>query len=595
MLEHKSNNQPDSALVPTSAITTKKQTKSACATEPNYPLHTHPPTSEVLPATEIFQTEPQNTSKPEATFVRSKVPTDYEWEDNRPDSPIPLDQLLYDADLSDEDLLDPDYETEFDESVEGDDANEFHEDDWLADYEVDDVNFELQGVDDENVDIGQLQEPKVLDGIGTSDDEQRVARDRVKGYNCGVVELAHKLQVEACEGKLCAQREEGIVVPTISREEGEINSEYEDSEEDIHTPEASDEDLTLDQKRKKRSLLVAKDTDFSKFQWQVGQRFGSRLEFKEAVAKFAIFQGRNLCVVAANKKRQQRIGVRCSEGCPFWLYASWNYRRASFVVKTMMTEHTCTRNMEKNIQLKSTWLAEQLLDVFKARPHWPAKEIIETVRRAYRVIVKKDFAYKVKYYAHRKLHGSMRDHYGKVGRYLEALKKSSIQWADYNDALEDLAQADPLAAEAFKAYNPEVFCRAFLKTEAEVVGWSPGQEEPIGGGKLEELEMPMLGEEVGNAVVGEEVQATMECSSRGGGGSSNNGGSSTRGRGRGGRGSRGGRTRGRGQPPHGVGVLVLPDGTTMTNNPGSSGLHVVGDNSNPCYNFSQASTSNNPF
>ncbi|KAL2922126.1 Phosphatidylinositol 4-phosphate 3-kinase C2 domain-containing subunit beta, partial [Bienertia sinuspersici] len=58
--------------------------------------------------------------------------------------------------------------------------------------------------------------------------------------------------------------------------------------------------------------------------------------------------------------------------------------------------------------------------------NWPAKEIIEKVRRAYRVIVKKNFAYKVKYYAHKKLHGSMKEHYLKSGRYIEALKKSSL-------------------------------------------------------------------------------------------------------------------------------------------------------------------------
>ena len=39
----------------------------------------------------------------------------------------------------------------------------------------------------------------------------------------------------------------------------------------------------------------------------------------------------------------------------------------------------------------------------------------------------KPLAYKVKYYAHRMLHGSMQDHYNKLGRYLEALKISSSE------------------------------------------------------------------------------------------------------------------------------------------------------------------------
>ncbi|KAL2895892.1 NEDD4-binding protein 2 [Bienertia sinuspersici] len=81
--------------------------------------------------------------------------------------------------------------------------------------------------------------------------------------------------------------------------------------------------------------------------------------------------------------------------------------------------------MESNRQLKASWVAQQFLEVFKSRPHWPVKEIMDTVRLAYKVIVKKNWAYKVKYLEHRKLHGSMKEHYHKLGRYIEALRSSS--------------------------------------------------------------------------------------------------------------------------------------------------------------------------
>ncbi|KAL2925814.1 UDP-N-acetylglucosamine--N-acetylmuramyl-(pentapeptide) pyrophosphoryl-undecaprenol N-acetylglucosamine transferase [Bienertia sinuspersici] len=265
----------------------------------------------------------------------------------RPNNPISLSQLLYDADNSEDEWgSDPDYDV-----LDDLESNENEEENSLVDYQVDDdisgLDGELDGQHVEEQDMDQLREVEVLDGLDTSDDEQRVARNRVKGFNFGVIELAHKLQVEAVEGKLSAQRVEESDLAL--RNEGNIVSDYEESEEEIHTPTPSDEDETLEERRAKIGLLVGKDTDFSKFQWQVGQRFTLRAEFKQAVTKFAIFQGRNLCVVAANKKRQQRIGVRCSEGYPFWLYASWDSRRGSFVVKRVMNEHTCLRNMEKNI------------------------------------------------------------------------------------------------------------------------------------------------------------------------------------------------------------------------------------------------------
>ena len=41
------------------------------------------------------------------------------------------------------------------------------------------------------------------------------------------------------------------------------------------------------------------------------------------------------------------------------------------------------------------------------------------------MIIKKALAYKVKYYAHKMLHGSIQEHYNKLVRYLEAFKSSS--------------------------------------------------------------------------------------------------------------------------------------------------------------------------
>ena len=134
-------------------------------------------------------------------------------------------------------------------------------------------------------------------------------------------------------------------------------------------------------------------------------RFPNKDAFEKTIAKFVVTNGRNLIFVFSNKNRQQRLGVKCLLVCPFILYASWDSWRACFVVKLVDGEHSCNRNMEANKQMKSTWLTEQFLEVFKARPHWPANKIIETVKRAYRVSIKKPLDDKVKYYAHRSFMG----------------------------------------------------------------------------------------------------------------------------------------------------------------------------------------------
>ncbi|XP_021725057.1 uncharacterized protein LOC110692358 [Chenopodium quinoa] len=223
--------------------------------------------------------------------------------------------------------------------------------------EADEFNDELLGYDSD-----------------TSDDELQIAKTRVKECNHKLHEIAQQLEKEAADGRLCAQNQSTNAPRSEETSRGNL-SDYEDSDDDIHTPSDSGEEDA---------------------QWRVGLRFSNRGDFKKALAKYAILQGRNLSIICSNKYRQQRLGVRCTAGCPFYMYSSWDSRRATFVIKTVEDNHTCHRNMKKNKQLKSTWLAEQFIEVFKARPHWPAKEIVETVRRAYKVIVTKDFAYKIK-------------------------------------------------------------------------------------------------------------------------------------------------------------------------------------------------------
>ncbi|KAL2900434.1 Nascent polypeptide-associated complex subunit alpha muscle-specific form [Bienertia sinuspersici] len=399
-------------------------------------------------------TEPPIVPESFPLFERQIVPETYQWEDERPDSPIPLKELLGDDAWSDDDSDgDPEYEPDSDSLKGGgevaDDASDASDFDDLSDgLEEIEEGDDVEVVDDE--------------GVETSDDELQTARERVKGFNTKVREIALKLQQDAVEGRLGQQQIRSGGQPSVEEPATEYHSEYEDSDEEIDTPPESGDDETIAQRRTKRSLLVGNDTDFKVFKWRVGQRFPSRDEFKSAVAKYGILQGRNLTFVISNKNRQQRIGVRCVEGCSFKLYSSWDSRKASFVVKTVVDEHTCTRNMDRNRQLKSTWLAQQLLEVFKARPHWPANEIIQTVRLGYRVVVKKDFAYKVKYYAHRLLHGSMKDHYHKVGNYLEALKKASP--GTDMELISDLKEGNP---------HP-IFQRMYMCFEGLKHGWKEG-------------------------------------------------------------------------------------------------------------------------
>ncbi|XP_056691513.1 uncharacterized protein [Spinacia oleracea] len=310
-------------------------------------------------------------------------------------------------------------------------------------YEVDDCTYddigdewkdELEGSCDALA-AQEIEEALVEDVIhsdgDTEDDEYKESRKNLRSWNADILKIARQLQNDVEDGKLLGQvaspQAQAQAQPQpqqgTTHQSDDLCSEYEESEDEIHTPGESEDDDFSGKRRRSKTVVVNASTDFTELRWTVGIRFPNRVEFRDCVARYAIAQGRNLTFSVSDKNRQQRLGVRCIPGCPFRMYASWESSRACFVVKSVDHQHTCTRNMKANRQLKTTWLAKQFLEIFKSRPHWPAAEICETVRRAYKVLVSRWFAYRVKYHAHRMLHGSMKEHYTKVGRYLEALKQ----------------------------------------------------------------------------------------------------------------------------------------------------------------------------
>ncbi|KAL2892234.1 CREB-binding protein [Bienertia sinuspersici] len=401
---------PTSCVIPQTLQT--QNLDSTPAASKKAPTPAHKPLETTLQPPIIFETSraagEENSLAPE-TFDQDLPPDYHDFYDDRPKSPVPLKDLVGD---SGSDTSDPAYEPE----SEG------------SDEELNDEEFEQENEDSEEEELGEEEEiPFELNEADSSDDELREARNKVKKRNAECYEIAQTIREQAIQGKFSAGATTSHQ-PLQNQEAGERNdplSEYEESEEETHTPGNSDEEDGIGNKRKARGLLVSANTDWNSFVWKVGQRFTSREAFRDGVAQYAIAQGRNLCFVSSNKSKQQRMEAKCVLGCPFRVYGSWDNRRACFVVKSIDSEHTCSRNMVKNKQLKASWLAKQFLEIFKARPHWPAKELIETVRRVYRVVIKKTLTYRVKYHAHKMLHGSMKEHYNKLGRYLKAIQEAS--------------------------------------------------------------------------------------------------------------------------------------------------------------------------
>ncbi|KAL2925959.1 Plastocyanin [Bienertia sinuspersici] len=393
--------------------------------------------------------------RPTSSSVRKTVPDGYNWEDERPPSPIPWKDLIHDS------LSDSSTDKDFDPSLESQSEDDA------------DVNWKEGLVDDSGGLEDILEDDQLEEGEETDDEEYHKARENVKGWNKYILDLSQRLADDAQRGKLRSQRlGDEPISGQSERGEGECVSDYLDSEEDINTPPNSDEEESVGGRRGKSKVISVGHTDFEKFEWKVGQRFQNRSEFRDAVARYGIYQGRNVCFLISNSKRQQRLGVRCKAPCPFRLYGSWDSRRGCFVVKTVVDEHNCVRNMERNIQLRSGWMAKQLLEVFKTRPHWPAQEIVDCIRVAYKSIISavasvfpscehRHCARHIFSNWHKKWRGDeMKMMFWKVVK--------CYNQPNHEEALAELAAVESKAAESLLSYDPK---RLVVKKE-EMQKWN---------------------------------------------------------------------------------------------------------------------------
>ncbi|KAL2899172.1 Endoplasmic reticulum protein SC65, partial [Bienertia sinuspersici] len=258
----------------------------------------------------------------------------YQWYDCRPDSPIPLKDLI--PSFGNE-HSDPSHET----------LNE--QENVLTKSEGSDLEVEEEfgfDLEHENEDF----------------EEDGVQREAVVGASL---------------------LEEGRVDGGDQLDENGYLSDYANSEEDELTPDEDDDGEGNARSRRGNRMVVPDGTDWTAFEWRVGHRFPNRKTFKDAIARYAIFQGRNLSsILAVVSKVLPKAEHR---HCSMHIYAHW---------------HKTSRGDE-------------------------FKQLFWRAAKAYNM-------------------------------------------ADFNDAQEDMGKVNSQSVDAFKSYNPRLFCRAFMNTDMKV-------------------------------------------------------------------------------------------------------------------------------
>jgi len=83
------------------------------------------------------------------------------------------------------------------------------------------------------------------------------------------------------------------------------------------------------------------------------------------------------------------------ERCKYMIYGRKCKDEESFEVRSFQPKHSCRRRHDNSI-MKSNWIADKLIDKFRAQPNMPVKEIVEEVKDRWGVDVKEHRLYRAR-------------------------------------------------------------------------------------------------------------------------------------------------------------------------------------------------------
>ncbi|XP_078442494.1 uncharacterized protein LOC144712171 [Wolffia australiana] len=196
------------------------------------------------------------------------------------------------------------------------------------------------------------------------------------------------------------------------------HSEYDDSEDDMLTPDGTDDD---DENRRYRYRGNTYDPRCpnESFIFQVGMKFESASQFRAAVKDHAIWNGFN---ITFPRSGDRKVEVVCKGNCPWRIYASLDARREAFVVKTLNDTHMCSRT-PRNSQADYHWVAKHFLEKIRMNLDMKVTDMMREINDLFGITVSKQTCYRARAEARTKLLGTLDDHYHMLPAYVAELKR----------------------------------------------------------------------------------------------------------------------------------------------------------------------------
>ncbi|XP_015947143.2 uncharacterized protein LOC107472099 [Arachis duranensis] len=137
--------------------------------------------------------------------------------------------------------------------------------------------------------------------------------------------------------------------------------------EEMKTPPNSEDELEEGNESEEASPLFREGARFGELHLEVGMKFGTKWEFREAVREYTIQEGRSIKIVKNDNIRCRAV-CKVKE-CPWVAYASRDHEDTCWQIKTFNDDHTCPRE-DKNRAANRNWVCSKLVKKVRKYPNF---------------------------------------------------------------------------------------------------------------------------------------------------------------------------------------------------------------------------------
>ncbi|RYR26854.1 hypothetical protein Ahy_B02g061164 [Arachis hypogaea] len=191
---------------------------------------------------------------------------------------------------------------------------------------------------------------------------------------------------------------------------------------EMKIPPNSEDELVGEESSDEVFPVFRQGARFGKLHLEVGMKFNTKWEFKEAVREFTIQEGRQM---RFRKNSGKRVRVVCKvKDCKWVVYASRDHEDSCWQVKTFFNDHTCPRE-DRNRAANRNWVAGKLVKKLRKYPNFRNCEAITYFKTKYDLSLNRNSISRALCDARNIVYGDAKEQYAMLRDYGETLLKTN--------------------------------------------------------------------------------------------------------------------------------------------------------------------------